>query len=83
MRIRDYRYQRGGLINPDIYVIGIDEETLIRYGTWQNFSRTGTARLLEQLNGDPDLAPAVIGLDIGFFGETGLWPMGPPFWIMW
>lgn len=70
MRIRDYRYQRGGLINPDIYVIGIDEETLIRYGSWQNFSRAGTARLLEQLNGDPDLAPAVIGLDIGFFGET-------------
>lgn len=70
MRIRDYRYQRGGLISPDIYVIGIDEETLMRYGSWQNFSRSGTARLLEQLNGDPELAPAVIGLDIGFFGET-------------
>lgn len=70
MRLKDYRYQKGGLIDPDIYVIGIDEETMIKYGAWQNFSRSGTARLLEQLNGDPDLAPAVIGLDVGFFGET-------------
>ncbi len=70
MRLKDYRYQKGGLIDPDIYVIGIDEETMIKYGAWQNFSRSGTARLLEQLNGDPDLAPSVIGLDVGFFGET-------------
>lgn len=70
LRTQDFKYQRGGLVSPDIYVIGIDEETLMAYGSWQNFSRSGTAKLLRQLNGDPDTAPAVIGLDIGFFGET-------------
>lgn len=70
MRLKDYRYQQGGLVNPDIYVIGIDEETLMEYGAWQNFSRSGMARLLKRLNQDPALAPAVIGLDVGFFGET-------------
>lgn len=70
MRLKDYWYQQGGLVNPDIYVIGIDEETLMKYGTWQSFSRSGMARLLKRLNQNPDLAPAVIGLDVGFFGET-------------
>lgn len=68
-RLQDYRYQTGGLVSPEIYVIGIDEETMMEYGSWQNWSRQGTADLLEALNGNPDTAPAVIGLDIGFFGE--------------
>lgn len=69
-RLQDYHYQRGGLVSPDIYVIGIDEETMLEYGSWQNWSRRGTAELLRVLNQDPELAPAVIGLDIGFFGES-------------
>lgn len=68
-RLQDYHYQKGGLVSPEIYVIGIDEETMLEYGSWQNWSRTGTAELLAVLNGNPDTAPAVIGLDIGFFGE--------------
>ena len=70
-RIQDYHYQRGGLVSPDIYVVGIDEETMMEYGSWQNWSREGTADLLRVLNQDPDTAPGVIGLDIGFFGESG------------
>ena len=35
-QLQDARYQRGGLISPEIYVIGIDEETLQEYGPWQN-----------------------------------------------
>ena len=69
LRLQDNHYQKGGLISPEIYVIGIDEETMQEYGSWQNWSRTGTAELLRVLNSDPDTAPAVIGLDIGFFGE--------------
>jgi len=68
-QLKDFHYQKGGLVSPEIYVIGIDEETMQEYGSWQNWSRSGTAELLRVLNGDPDLAPAVIGLDIGFFGE--------------
>ena len=69
-RVQDARYQKGGLVSPEILVIGIDEETMMEYGSWQNWSRTGTARLLQVLNQNPDTAPAVIGLDIGFFGEV-------------
>ncbi|MEG2297213.1 MAG: adenylate/guanylate cyclase domain-containing protein [Clostridium sp.] len=69
-RLQDFHYQKGGLINPDIYVIGIDEETLMEYGPWQNWSREKIANLIKLLNQDADTAPAVIGLDIGFFGET-------------
>lgn len=70
-RLQDFHYQKGGLVSPEILVIGIDEETMQEYGSWQNWSRTGTTQLLEVLNRDPDYAPAVIGLDIGFFGESG------------
>lgn len=69
-RIQDACYQKGGLVSPEIFVIGIDEETMMEYGSWQNWSRTGTAKLLARLNQDPQTAPAVIGLDIGFFGES-------------
>ncbi len=70
-QLQDGHYQKGGLPDPLICVIGIDEETMQEYGTWQSWSRSGTAKLLEVLNADPDWAPAVIGLDIGFFGESG------------
>lgn len=69
-RIQDSHYQKGGLVSPEIYVIGIDEETMMEYGSWQNWSRKGTADILRVLNQNPDTAPAVIGLDIGFFGES-------------
>lgn len=69
-RLQDEYYQKGDLVSPEIYVIGIDEETMMEYGSWQNWSRTGVAELLKVLNRDPGMAPAVIGLDIGFFGES-------------
>lgn len=36
-RIQDSRYQIGGLVSPEIYVIGIDEETRMEYGAWQSW----------------------------------------------
>lgn len=68
--LQDTRYQTGGLVSPDIYVIGIDEETLMEYGPWQNWGREKTAEMIRLLNEDEAMAPAVIGLDIGFFGEA-------------
>ena len=68
-RFQDARYQQGELLRPDIFVIGIDEETMMEYGEWQSFSRTGIAELIRLLNSDPALAPAVIGVDVGFYGE--------------
>ncbi|MBQ6832929.1 MAG: adenylate/guanylate cyclase domain-containing protein [Lachnospiraceae bacterium] len=69
-QLQDARYQRGGLISPEIYVIGIDEETLQEYGPWQNWGREKTAELITLLNEDETTAPMVIGLDIGFFGNS-------------
>ena len=68
-RFQDAPYQQGELLRPDIFVIGIDEETMMEYGEWQSFSRTGIAELIRLLNSDPALAPAVIGVDVGFYGE--------------
>ena len=56
------------LSGPDsrIIIIGIDEETLGEYGSFTSWSREKTAELLEQLYGDPDNAPAVVGMDLLF-----------------
>ncbi len=67
-RIQDFHYQNGDLVSPDIYVIGIDEESLMAYGTWPSWGREKLAELLCLLNQDEETAPAVIGFDIGFFG---------------
>ncbi len=67
-RLEDFHYQKGGLISPEIYVIGIDEETLMQYGVWPGWGRARLAELIQALNQEADTAPAVIGLDIGFFG---------------
>ena len=69
-QIQDAHYQKGGLISPEIYVIGIDEETLLEYGPWQNWGREKMAEMITLLNEDEMTAPAVIGLDIGFFGSS-------------
>lgn len=55
---------------PNIFVIGIDEETLDAYGPWALWPRSRTADLIRCLNADPASKPAVIGLDLLFSGET-------------
>ena len=66
--VQDRLYQKSKVINHNIYVIGIDEETLDNYGKFSSFSREKIADLVELLNSG-DSKPAVIGLDISFFGE--------------
>ena len=67
----DSRYQKGGWINPNIFVIGIDEDTLNSYGKWETWSRDKMADMANLLTEDPKTAPAVIAIDVGYFGETG------------
>lgn len=69
-RMQDSRYQTGGLVSPEIYVIGIDEETLMEYGAWQSWGREKMAEMIALLNADEMTAPAVIGVDIGYFGTS-------------
>lgn len=56
--------------DPRIFVIGIDGDTIDRYGPWGGWSRKQTADLIEYLNADPKSKPAVIGFDILFSGNT-------------
>lgn len=69
-QLQDARYQRGGLISSEIYVIGIDEETLMEYGLWSDWGREKTAEFVALLNEEEETAPAVIALDIGFYSES-------------
>ena len=68
-KLSDAFYQSPKLASPDIYVIGIDEPTLSRYGSFTDWSREKTAELIELLSADPENAPAVIAVDIGFYSE--------------
>lgn len=69
--LQDWLYQRPGLTSLDIYIIGIDEKTLMDLGPVETWSRSATADLIDILSADPESAPAVIGVDIGFYGEKG------------
>ena len=68
-KVNDLVYQSRGKVSGEIFVVGIDEETLAEYGPFTEWSRQKTAELVELLTADPASAPAVIALDIGFYGE--------------
>ena len=58
--------------NHDIKIIAIDEETLIKYGNFSNWSREKSAELVEVLSADEETAPALIGFDIMFIGDEDI-----------
>lgn len=68
--VNDGMYQSYREINPNIFVIGIDGDTLNQYGPWGTWSRKTVAELVQYLNEDEVAKPAVIGLDIMFTGNT-------------
>lgn len=69
--VNDLLYQRMDGCDKRIKIISIDEGTLSAYGPLNTWSREKTADLIEQLYADPDMEPAVLGIDIMFIGETG------------
>ena len=70
--ISDSFYQDGERVSPKIFVIGIDEETLSRYGSFDTWSREKMAELVELLSENKDNAPAVIAIDVGFYGNKDI-----------
>ncbi len=60
--------------NPNIIIVAIDEETLIQYGNFSNWSREKSAELVEVLSADEETAPALIGFDIMFIGDSKVNP---------
>lgn len=55
--------------SENIFVIGIDDESLQEIGPWGTWSRGVMGELIDTLNADPENAPAVIGIDVMYFGE--------------
>ena len=55
--------------SEDIFVIGIDHDTLEEIGPWGTWSRGVLGELINTLNADPQNAPSVIGIDIMYFGN--------------
>lgn len=66
----DNLYTSFRAVHPRIFIIGIDGDSLDRYGPWGSWSRMLAADLINYLNEDPSSKPAVIGMDILFTGNT-------------
>lgn len=69
-RINDRFYQRGNVRSGMISIIQIDEHSLEKLGPYQTWTRDYVAEAIEKLNEDPDTAPAVIGVDVLYIGNT-------------
>lgn len=61
--ISDRLNQKAGVTNKKIYIIGIDDKTLERYGPVNTWSREVPAKLVSVLNSAQG-GPAVIGFDV-------------------
>lgn len=68
--VSDRLNQRGSVTNKKIFIIGIDDKTLEKYGPVNTWSRDIPAQLIETLNADEAGKPAVIGLDIIYSEQT-------------
>ena len=71
-RMQDLVYQRPGLINTDIVIIGIDEWALDTLGQFP-WSRHIWADVLNILNRHEDARPAVIAIDVLFDQPSWDW----------
>jgi adenylate cyclase len=68
--LQDYMYTIDSPTRSDnIYVIGIDNATLEEIGPWGTWSRGVMGELINILNADSENAPAVIGIDVMYFGN--------------
>ncbi|MDD6071636.1 MAG: adenylate/guanylate cyclase domain-containing protein [Clostridiales bacterium] len=60
----DVMTQSSSGVNPKIFIVGIDDKTLEKYGMISGWGRELSGKLVEKLNENPGTEPAVIGLDI-------------------
>lgn len=66
IRVSDLVFQWGEKPNPNIKVIGIDEDTLDEYGPFNVWGREKLPDVIDRLMADEENAPALIGIDVGF-----------------
>ena len=70
MRAEDALYQHEKPLSDIIRIIGIDTKSLTEMGAFNTWTRADMADLITVLNQDEETRPAVIGIDIMYFGET-------------
>ncbi|MBQ3076232.1 MAG: CHASE2 domain-containing protein, partial [Clostridia bacterium] len=68
--VSDALYQRPAATDGEIVVIGMDQVALDALGPLP-WPRSYMADAIHFLNADPDTAPAVIGIDVLYVGESG------------
>jgi len=67
---QDFLYRELPVIDWEIHVFGIDEETMIEFGPVQFWSRYRMAEAISILNSVPDWKPAVIAVDMLYSGYS-------------
>jgi len=63
-RVQDAVFQRPGVVNPQIVVVGIDEHSLATFGPFGEWPRSLMADAINILNQYEDERPAVIAIDV-------------------
>lgn len=67
--VSDRLNQKSSAVNHNIFIIGIDDATLEKYGAITSWGRELSGKLIERLTENPDTKPAVVGMDI-IYSET-------------
>lgn len=62
LKLQDMAYQKPSMTDPNIVVIGIDDESLAEFGRYQDWSRQSMADAINILNSGEE-KPAVIAID--------------------
>ena len=70
VNLSDVFFQSEGVLDGNIALIQIDSKSLAELGSFQSWPRTYMADVINILNSDINVKPAVIGVDIMYFGTT-------------
>lgn len=69
-QIGDQLFQQGNYTSGRVFLLEIDSKSLEELGPYQTWTRDYMAQAVERLNEVPEQAPAVIGIDVLYIGET-------------
>lgn len=69
-KLADNLYQKPTALGGDIVLINIDQTALDQMGPFADWGRKTMGEAIAKLNEDPENAPAVIGIDVLYVGES-------------
>ena len=70
LQLQDYFYQTKDATLGNVSIIQFDEHSLDELGPYQTWTRDYVAQAIEMLSQDPENAPAVIGVDVLYIGNS-------------